>query len=64
MAGVINILDPDTRAIGGGVGNIDLLYIQGLKEGKNHVLYSKLDIIFYKPLLGDSAVIIDAAFLN
>ena len=63
MAGVINILDPDIIVIGGGVGNIDLLYTEGLKEIKKHVFNSKLDTIFHKPLLGDSAGVFGAAYL-
>jgi len=64
MAGVINILDPDIIVIGGGVGNIDLLYTEGLKEVKKYVFYPKLDTIFHKPLLGDNAGVFGAAYLT
>jgi len=64
IAGVINILDPDIIVIGGGVGNIDLLYTEGLKEVKEHVFNVKLDTIFHRPLLGDSAGVFGAAYLT
>lgn len=63
IAVVINILDPDVIVLGGGVGNIDLLYTQGIEEVKKHVFNTRLDTIFLKPGLGDSAGVFGAAFL-
>ena len=63
MAVVINILDPDAIMLGGGVGNIDLLYTAGVTEISKYVFNPKLDTQFLKPTLGDSAGVFGAAFL-
>ena len=63
VAVVINILDPDVIVIGGGVGNIDLLYTEGVKEVAKHVFNPRVDTIFVKPALGDSAGVFGAALL-
>lgn len=64
IAYVINILDPDAIVIGGGVGNIDLLYgEEGLASVKRHVFNPRLDTPFLKPQLGDSAGVFGAALL-
>ena len=63
LAVVINILDPDVIVIGGGVGNIDLLYTAGIEEVKKHVFNPTLDTRIVKPKLGDSAGVFGAAFL-
>jgi fructokinase len=60
---VINILDPDVVVIGGGVGNIDLLYDQGLDSIRKNVFNNRLDTPIVRPLLGDSAGVYGAAFL-
>lgn len=64
IANVINILDPDAIVIGGGVGNIDLLYSEGVREVEKHVFNNRLDTIFLKPRLGDSAGVFGAALLT
>lgn len=64
IANVINILDPDVIVIGGGVGNIDLLYSEGVREVEKHVFNNRLDTIFLKPRLGDSAGVFGAALLT
>lgn len=61
---VINILDPDVIVLGGGVGNIDLLYTEGIAEVKKHVFNNRLDTLFLKPKLGDSAGVFGAAMLT
>lgn len=63
MANVINILDPDVIVIGGGVGNIDLLYTEGVKEVEKNVFNNRLETLFLKPKLGDSAGVFGAALL-
>jgi len=63
IATIINILDPDAIVLGGGVGNIDLLYDEGVKSAEKHVFNSRLDTVFLKPKLGDSAGVFGAAFL-
>lgn len=60
---VINILDPDVIVLGGGVGNIDALYTLGVEEARKHVFNPRLDTLFLKPKLGDSAGVFGAAFL-
>jgi fructokinase len=60
---VINILDPDVIVIGGGVGNIDLLYDRGLDSVKKYVFNNRLDTPIVRPSLGDSAGVFGAAFL-
>ncbi len=63
IANVINILDPDAIVLGGGVGNIDLLYTEGVEEVKKHVFNNRFDSVFLKPKLGDSAGVFGAALL-
>lgn len=63
IANVINILDPDAIVLGGGVGNIDLLYTEGVEEAKKYVFNHRMDTVFLKPSLGDSAGVFGAAFL-
>ena len=61
---VINILDPDVIVIGGGVGNIDLLYDRGRDAVRKYVFNNALDTPIVKPALGDSAGVFGAAFLT
>jgi fructokinase len=63
MSVVINILDPDVIVIGGGVGNIDLLYDRGRDAIKKYVFNNRLDTKIVQPSLGDSAGVFGAAFL-
>jgi fructokinase len=61
---LVNIIDPDLFVIGGGVGNIDLLYTEGYERIKKYVFNSgKLTTPICKPLLGDSAGVFGAALL-
>jgi fructokinase len=60
---VVNILDPDVIVIGGGVGNIDLLYDRGLDSLRKNVFNNRLDTQVVRPSLGDSAGVFGAAFL-
>ncbi len=63
IASIINILDPDVILIGGGVGNIDVLYNEGIKQVEKYVFNNRLETIITKPKLGDSAGVFGAAFL-
>lgn len=63
VATVINIIDPDVVVIGGGVGNIDRIYTEGVDQVRTHVFNHRLDTIFTKPKLGDSAGVYGAALL-
>jgi fructokinase len=60
---LINIIDPDVIVIGGGVGNIDMLYDRGIDSIKKYVFNNRLDTPIVQPMLGDSAGVIGAAFL-
>ena len=63
MANVINIIDPDVIVLGGGLGNIDLLYTDGVWEVEKHVFNDRLETAFLTPMLGDSAGVFGAALL-
>ena len=63
IANVINILDPDAVVLGGGLGNIDLLYTDGIWEVEKHLFNHVLETPFLKPKLGDSAGVFGAALL-
>ncbi len=60
---IVNVLDPDAIVIGGGVGNIDFLYTEGVAEATKYVFNPRLDTVFLKPKLGDSAGVFGAALL-
>jgi predicted NBD/HSP70 family sugar kinase len=63
MAVVINIVDPDAIVLGGGVGNIDRLYTDGVQEILKYLFNPRIDTVFLKPKLGDSAGVFGAALL-
>ena len=63
IANVINVLDPVAIVLGGGMGNIDLLYTDGVEMVKKFVFNNRLDTTFLKPKLGDSAGVFGAALL-
>jgi predicted NBD/HSP70 family sugar kinase len=60
---VIDIVDPDVVVIGGGVGNVDYLYTDGVQSARKHVFNDYLETRFLKPELGDSAGVFGAAML-
>lgn len=65
IAAVINILDPDAVVIGGGVGNIELLYTEETRKAVlKHVFNPVLKTEFLRPTLGDSAGVFGAALLS
>lgn len=61
---VINIVDPDVVVIGGGVGNIDLLYDRGKDSLRKYIFNNRLDTPVVQPSLGDSAGVFGAALLT
>lgn len=63
IAVVINIVDPDAIVLGGGVGNIERLYTDGVTEVAKHIFNTRVDTIFLRPKLGDSAGVYGAALL-
>ncbi len=63
VATVINIIDPEVIVIGGGVGNLDIIYEKGPAEVLKHLFNKEIKTKFVKPKLGDSAGVIGAALL-
>lgn len=63
IAVVINIVYPDAIVLGGGVGNIERLYADGREEAKKYLFNTRIDTVFLKPELGDSAGVFGAALL-
>jgi len=64
IAAVINILDPHAIVIGGGVGNIPLLYDAETRAAIcKHLFNAELHTRILKPALGDSAGVFGAARL-
>ena len=65
VAAVVNILDPDVIVIGGGVGNLDLLYMHETREAiLPHLFNDRFDTPLLKPSLGDSAGVFGSALLS
>jgi fructokinase len=65
IAAVINILDPDAIVIGGGVGNLDILYGEETRAVVlKHIFNQELRTEFLRPTLGDSAGVFGAALLS
>jgi predicted NBD/HSP70 family sugar kinase len=61
---LINVLDPNLIVIGGGVGNVDLLYTEGFRRVKKYLFNpGELKTPILKPILGDSAGVFGAALL-
>lgn len=60
---ITNMLDPDVIIVGGGVGNIDSIYTEGLKSLQYYIFNNRLDVPVVKPSLGDSAGVFGAAAL-
>lgn len=63
LASVVNLLDPDAIVLGGGLGNIDMLYKEGVESLRSHVFNTRLDTRILRPKLGDSAGVFGAALL-
>ncbi|GAB3182119.1 ROK family protein [Telluribacter humicola] len=61
---IVNILDPDAIVLGGGVGNIDLLYTEGPKRAEKYVFNHSFETPILRPKLGDSAGVFGAAMLT
>jgi fructokinase len=60
---ITNLLDPDIIVVGGGVGNIDLLYDKGVKSLADFIFNLSVNVPIVKPALGDSAGVFGAAAL-
>jgi predicted NBD/HSP70 family sugar kinase len=61
---LINVLDPGLIVIGGGVGNVELLYTAGFERIKKYIFNKGVVTTpILKPKLGDSAGVFGAALL-
>ena len=63
VAAVTNLLDPDVIVVGGGVGNVDMIYDKGVKSLGNFIFNPTVNVLIVKPALGDSAGVFGAAAL-
>ncbi len=63
IANIINVLDPDVVVLGGGLGNIEELYTDGVPQVVDHLFNPRMGTKFLKPKLGDSAGVFGAALL-
>ena len=64
VANLIAILDPDAIVLGGGLSNIDALYVEGRDAVARHVFNDELRTPIVRNRLGDSAGVIGAAILS
>lgn len=59
-----NIIDPDVIVLGGGVGNIDEIYSEGVPLIAKNIFDLTYNAPVVKPLLGDSSGVFGAAYLT
>lgn len=64
LAGLIGVLDPDAVVLGGGLSNIDELYVQGLERVRAYAFHADLRTPILKNELGDSAGVFGAAWIG
>lgn len=60
---IINVIDPDVIVLGGGLGNIEELYTRAIPQVVDHLFNPRMDTVFLRPKLGDSAGVFGAALL-
>ena len=63
ISAIINTIDPEVIVLGGGVGNIPDLLEGAADAVRPHIFNDKVETIFLKPKLGDSAGVFGAALL-
>lgn len=63
LAQVVNVLDPDAIILGGGVGQIPSLRVEGREALRHWVFSDRFDTPLLLPELGDSAGVFGAAML-
>jgi predicted NBD/HSP70 family sugar kinase len=61
---ITNSLDPDIIVVGGGVGNIDEIYTEGVVSLNNFIFNNYCSVPVIRPDLGDSAGVFGAAALT
>ncbi|MGD9763695.1 MAG: ROK family protein [Candidatus Binatia bacterium] len=64
LGNVISILDPDAVVLGGGLSNIDELYVAGVGAVARYVFNDELRTPILRNRLGDSAGVLGAALLD
>jgi len=60
---IINVIDPDVIVVGGGLGNIDFLYTEGIASVAKNIFNPIFTTPVVSPLLGDSGGVFGAAIL-
>jgi len=64
LGSIIDVLDPHAIVLGGGVGNIDILYTEEMRKKITAVIFNPtFEAALLKPSLGDSAGVFGAAML-
>jgi fructokinase len=63
LAGVINILDPDVIVLGGGLSNIDRLYVSVPQLWRPHIFSDRVTTRLVRAMHGDSSGVRGAAWL-
>ena len=63
LASIINVVDPEVIVLGGGVSNIDRLYLDVPNQWGRYVFSDRVDTRLVKPLFGDSSGVRGAAWL-
>jgi fructokinase len=64
LGGLISILDPDAVVLGGGLSNIDELYLEGLERVRHYAFHDRLRTPVLRNALGDSAGVFGAAWVG
>jgi predicted NBD/HSP70 family sugar kinase len=64
VSSITNMLDPDIIVVGGGVGNIEEIYTEGVQSLKHFIFNNYCTVPVIRPELGDSAGVFGAAALT
>ena len=64
FASIINVLDPDVIIIGGGLSNIEQIYIEVPKIWNQWIFSDKISTKVKKAMYGDSSGVRGAAWLK
>ncbi len=64
VGGLISTLDPDAIVIGGGLSNIEELYVEGVARVRRYAFHEHVETPILKNELGDSAGVYGAAWIG